>query len=398
MPSTAQVPRRIDDLATYALLWCAGLYLRLTLLVAPPLANHIGDALNLSQTGIGALTTVPLLMLSLAAVAGAFLITRIGARRTVIVALLLILAGSSFRGAATSPWFLFVATGVMGLGIAALQPALPSLLTRWCPDRIALGTAIYMNGMLMGEVLSAGLTLPLVMPLTGENWRLALLAWSLPASLVALGFYLRGDTTAAPAPPVVAHWMPAWRSPVVWQLGLLLGATAGLFFGTNAYMGSVLRARNEAELLATGLLLFNSAQLAASLFMLRQARRWVGRTTPMLAMLAASATALLLFLLLDGLAALIAATALSFASGVLLILLVSLPPMIASGGRTASLSAGMFTVGYAVSFLVPLAGGRLADASGLAGGALLPLLVYTLLVIPVCVRLGATLEGAGRHR
>ncbi len=398
MPSTAQVPRRIDDLATYALLWCAGLYLRLTLLVAPPLANHIGDALNLSQTGIGALTTVPLLMLSLAAVAGAFLITRIGARRTVIVALLLILAGSSFRGAATSPWFLFVATGVMGLGIAALQPALPSLLTRWCPDRIALGTAIYMNGMLMGEVLSAGLTLPLVMPLTGENWRLALLAWSLPASLVALGFYLRGDTTAAPAPPVVAHWMPAWRSPVVWQLGLLLGATAGLFFGTNAYMGSVLRARNEAELLATGLLLFNSAQLAASLFMLRQARRWVGRTTPMLAMLAASATALLLFLLLDGLAALIAATALSFASGVLLILLVSLPPMIASGGRTASLSAGMFTVGYAVSFLVPLAGGRLADASGLASGALLPLLVYTLLVIPVCVRLGATLEGAGRHR
>lgn len=388
MSLSATAPAWTRTLTSLLLLWSAGLYLRLTLLVAPPLAPSIAADLGLNQAGIGALTTVPLLMLSLAAVAGAFTIARLGPRCTVVLALLVILVGSVARGLAPEPWFIYAATAFMGLGIAALQPALPALLPYWCPGRIALGTAVYMNGMLMGEVLSAGLTLPIIMPLVGNNWRLALVAWSLPALLVALAFVRRRGLDPAQVPGYKPVWMPSWRDPLVWQLGLLLGASASMFFGTNAYMASVLAARDESAYLPMGLLLFNTAQLVASICMFRYASRWIGRIPPMLVMVGGAVITLMLFLLLSGLPALFAGFLVSFTTGVMLILLVSLPPIMAPPGGTAALAAGMFTVGYAASFLVPLAGGLLADTTGQADLALVPLLVFGVLCLPLALALG----------
>lgn len=385
MSPDSTTPDRRAVLVSMLLLWGAGLYLRVTLLVAPPLAPHIAGDLGLGQAGVGALTTVPVLMLSLAAVGGAFVIARLGPRRTVVVALLVILLGSSSRALATGPWFIYAATAVMGLGIASLQPALPALLPYWCPGRIALGTAVYMNGMLMGEVLSAGLTLPVIMPLVNDDWRLALLVWSMPAALVALAYLLRRGRDPEPAVTPSATWMPEWRSPLVWQLGALLGANGSMFFGTNAYMASVLAARGEGHYLAAGLLLFNTAQIAASAFMLRYTGRWLGRRAPMEMMLAGAIVSQLLFIVLPGIPSLLAGFAVSFTTGVLLILLVSMPPVLARPGGTAALSAGTFTIGYAASFLVPLSGGVLADLSGRPDLALLPLLVFAALSFPACV-------------
>jgi len=389
MPGQPPMPYRL------LLLWCAGLYLRLTLLLAAPLGPLIAADLGLNQTGTGALTTIPVLMLALAAVAGAFVIARLGPRRTIAVCLLVIALGSVARAGASAPWTLYLATAVMGLGIAALQPALPAMLAQWSPGRIALGTAVYMNGMLMGEVLSAGLTLPVIMPLVGNDWRLAILAWTLPALLVALGFHAagpgRGSTPEAgehAAERLRRNWMPDWHDPLVWQLGLLLGASASLFFGTNAYMAAILAARDETRWLATGLLLFNTAQVVASVFMFRYAVRWIGSSGPPFWLMLASILGLALFLLLPGLPALLAAFTVSFTTGVLLILLVSLPPRMARSDGIAALSAGMFTVGYAVSFLVPLAGGLLADRTTIAATALLPMLLTAALTLPLCLALG----------
>ena len=52
-----------------------------------------------------------------------------------------------------------------------MQPSMPPLVRAWLPDRIGFATAVYTNGLLIGEVLPVALTLPLVLPLVGGSWR-----------------------------------------------------------------------------------------------------------------------------------------------------------------------------------------------------------------------------------
>ena len=141
------------------LLWLAGVYLRIPILVAPPLAPFISDDLALSQALPGALTTLPILMLAIGAMPGSLAISRIGPRNTLAMAMVIMVIGSAGRGLVPDTFTLMLASAVMGLGVAMMQPALPALLPRWLePHHIAIGSAIYMNGMLMGEFIGAGIT------------------------------------------------------------------------------------------------------------------------------------------------------------------------------------------------------------------------------------------------
>lgn len=377
---------RFPDLGVLALLWFAGLYMRLPILVAPPLSPAIADELALSQTHIGALTTLPVFMLALGALMGSLLIMRLGARNALILALAVVAVGSAARGLADTPATLLGFSGLMGLGIAVMQPSLPALLPRWLtPPRIALGTACYMNGMLMGEFTGAGLTLPVIMPLTGDSWRATLAVWSLPALLVAAALAIPrrdyGEKTTS------TQWLPELRDPLMWKLGLLLGGTASLFFGTNAYMASVLEQRGELQRLDTTLFFFNLAQVGASLLMLLMARHWVARRSPIIASAGISVAAMLGFLLLEGWPGVAFAVTMSFFAGVLLILIVALPPQLADSAHAGRLSAGNFTIGYTVAFFVPLLGGALADATGNSLAAVWLILGFAATTVPIALRL-----------
>lgn len=375
------------DLGVLSLLWLAGLYLRLPILVAPPLAPLIGEELALSQTHIGALTTLPVFMLAVGALLGSLLIMRLGARNALAVALALVAITSAARGATIGVADLMLFSALMGLAIAVMQPALPALLPRWLtPTRIALGSACYMNGMLMGEFIGAGLTLPVIMPLAGDSWRLALLIWSLPGLLVAALLFLPRRQLNAADPPSL-QWLPSWREPLMWQMGFLLGGTAALFFGTNAYMASILEQRGEIDRLATALFWFNLAQVAASLTMLALAERWVARRGPVIFSLCGAVLAMLLFLLLEGWLAVAFAVLMSFFAGMLLILLVSLPPRLFDSGRAGRLSAGNFTIGYTLAFLVPVFGGAAADFTGNSHAAGWLIVCFAGLTIPLAWQL-----------
>jgi len=367
------------------LLWSAGVYLRLTVMVAPPLAPTIAADLGLGQAATGALTTFPILMLAIAGLAASWLISRIGARRTLVIALILVAVSSAARGVGGVA-ALFGATALMGVAIAGIQPSLPTLLTIWSPQRIALGTAVYMNGMLMGEVLGSTLTLPLVLPLADGDWRLALVMWSMPALIPAmLVFGLTRDRDSRA--PDTGGWMPAWREGLVWRLGILLGASGSLFFGVNAYLGPVLEGRGEDGLLDLALGLFNGTQLLASALMFWLGRRWIGRPMPLFAMLLIGLSGLGGFVLLPGIPGIIALFPAGLAAGITLILIVALPPLYTRGNRTAALAAGMFAIGAVNNFLVPLLGGVVADYRDNVVYALIPIFVYGLIAAPLARRL-----------
>ncbi len=368
------------------LLWLAGLYLRIPVLVAPPLAPFISDELGLTQALTGALTTLPILMLAIGAMPGSLAISRIGPRNTLALAMLIMVIGSAGRGLVPDALTLMVASAVMGFGVAMMQPALPALLPRWLePHHLAMGSAIYMNGMLMGEFIGAGITLPVLMPLLDNSWRATLLVWSLPALLIMAALFLPKRDLARPARK--AAWLPDWKNPLTLRIGLLLGLSGSLFFGINAYMGNLLQQQGHFEKLADALFWYNFAQVIASLLMLKMARVWVGKRSAIALMASLSIIGTIGTLVLQGWPAIISATLMSFVAGILLITLVSLPPLLVRSEETGRLSAGTFLVGYTLAFTVPMLGGLLADWTGDVRHAVAVMIGYSLLVLPLAFTL-----------
>ena len=70
-----------------AMLWIAGVGLRLTILAVPPLIRAIHDELSLNETQVGILSGLPPVLFMLSAVPGSLLIARLGARATLIAGL-----------------------------------------------------------------------------------------------------------------------------------------------------------------------------------------------------------------------------------------------------------------------------------------------------------------------
>lgn len=351
------------ELPRFILLWLIGLYFRLPVFAASALAPRISRDLALGDAAIGALTTLPVLMLALCALPAGRFASRFGARNTVLLGLLLVAFASAGRGLAPDVALVLLATAVMGLGITGMQTAAPSLVRDWTPKRIALGSAVYLNGMMAGEFIGAGLTLPVIVPLADGDWRTSFLLWSIPAvviaALVAMPKTRRSATAeAGGAAP------PTWRSARMWRIGLMLGSAITTFFAVNAYMGSVLEERGELASLDIALALFNLAGLVGSIALLRLTDAWVGRPRPLAGAFGVSALGLLGFLLLSGPVAIAMAVIAGFGAVTQLVLLLSLLPRITTGKALNGLVAGVFTIGYSTGFLLPLAGGALAEIVG----------------------------------
>src|SRR5690242_8000712 len=82
----------------FGLLWLAGNSLRLTMLAVPPLLPTIHRALRFDETLVGALTSLPVLLLAVAAVPGSLLIARIGPRRALLAGFSLVALAGALRG------------------------------------------------------------------------------------------------------------------------------------------------------------------------------------------------------------------------------------------------------------------------------------------------------------
>ncbi|MDB5027755.1 MAG: major facilitator transporter, partial [Candidatus Eremiobacteraeota bacterium] len=246
------------------LLWLAGVDLRLTLLAVPPVIPLIHRDLHLNESGIAALSNLPVLVLACSSMFGALLTSRLGARRAMVVGLWVIAVSSALRGVGPSIAVLFGATLVMGLGIALIQPAFPTLARSWFAQRSALGTGIWANGLLCGEALSASLTIPFILPLVGGSWERSFVAWSIPVALTALALgVVRDPDGDAPAPG--GMWLPDFRDRRVWLLGTFQSAASLSYFGANTFLPDFLHATGQADLVAPCLAALNIGQIPASL-------------------------------------------------------------------------------------------------------------------------------------
>jgi CP family cyanate transporter-like MFS transporter len=356
------------------LLWLSGAALRLTILAVPPLILPIREALGLSATGIGILTGLPVAMFALAALPGSLLIARLGSRLALLCGLLLVTIGGAARGLAWNATTLYAATIVMGAGVAAMQPTMPVLVRDWLPRRIGFATAIYTNGLIVGEIGAIWL-MPVVLGAAGGSWRIGLSIWSLPVLLTAfLVIALAPQGAAGPAGNGSStSWWPDWKDPLILRLGLLLGSINACYFASNAFLPPFLKSLGREELVQPALLALNVGQLPASLAIAGAAKRLERRAWPYLCAAAALVICVAGIVFIAGTSTILWAGLLGFFAASCLILGLTLPPLLAAPEDVGRTSAAMFTLSYAMAVALSLLCGVISDLTGDPAWAFAPL-------------------------
>lgn len=353
------------DWVRLLLLWLGGIDMRLCMLAVPPLIPLIHRELNLDEKAVGALVSGPVLILALASVPGSLLIAKLGARGALFAGLGAVAIFGALRGLGPSVPVLFSATFLMGVGVAVTQPAFPSLVREWFPRRIAIATAVYSNGILIGETLPTAATTPYgVLPLAHGDWRWALASWSVlvAGSAIAIGLAAPARSKAQSAP---ARWWPDWRRHQAVRIGLVMGMASAAYFGANAFIPDFLDQTHRHNLITPTLAVLNASQLLTAPVVALWPKIMTGRVG-FIGSAAIMAVAQLGLVLTPGVAVVAWAFVLGFSTALAFVVVLSIPPRVAPPGDVARMSAAIFTLQYATAFVIPLIAGALWDASGRA--------------------------------
>jgi len=379
------VPSRMRDttrsfLLCTVLLWLAGNGLRITILAVPPVIPLIRQDLGMSETQVGILTGLPPVLFACTAVLGSLLIARLGALMTLIVGLFATAAGSLLRGLAPDISLLYGATIVTGLGVAIMHPSLPPLVRSWLPDRVGFGTALFTNGLLVGEILPVALTIPVVLPWLHQSWRASFVLWAAPVALIALTLLALAPrpTAGQNGPP---RWWPDWRDPLIWKLGIALGAANAMYFTANAFLPDYLHHLRRPDLVSAALTALNLGQIPASFLLLAFAGKLERRAWPLVACGVASLAAIIGIGVLPVGGVVFCAAVLGFFNAAILVLMLALPPLLAAPEDVHRISAAMFTVSYSCAVITPIFSGLAWDMTGVPWSAFVPLGVCALVMI-----------------
>jgi MFS transporter, CP family, cyanate transporter len=354
-----------------------GVALRLSILAVPPVIPALRSEFNLTGTEIGALSGAPIVIFAGAALVGSRLVARIGVVAAVIAGLLLTALGSAGRGVAVGTISLFAATVVMGVGVGVAQPAMPALVGRWLPQRIVVGTGVYTNGLLVGEILPVAL--PLLLPVFAESWRTSFVLWAAPIAAIAfLVLVTAPREQKASTADVSGRWWPDWPARDVWRIGLIFGGVGPLYFGTNAFLPGYLSEAGRPDLISPALTALNLGQLPASLLLIGFARHIESRAWPFVLANVVGLLSLGAIVVTAGVATVIAAAVLGFAAGAAFALGLTLPPLLSKPAEVARVSAAMFTIAYGCTVVVAIICGAAWDVAGAARFAFLPIALAAL--------------------
>jgi CP family cyanate transporter-like MFS transporter len=372
----------ISPLRALLLLWLAGIALRLTILAVPPVIPLIHDDLHLTETQVGILSGLPMVLFAGAAIAGSLMIARLGALNALHIGIALCAFGSVLRGVGPNVAMLYAGTVVMAFGVAVMQPSLPPLVRAWVPKRIGFATAVYTNGLLIGEILPAALTIPLLLPLIQQSWRGSFVFWALLVAAIGMVFLQFAPKMPQTTPTAASRrWMPDFRNPLIWRIGLLLGSVNATYFSMNGFLPDFLTHTGRPELINASLTALNLGQLPASFLLLASADRMVRTVWSYMGCGLVCLVSLLVIVFLGDGWVVVGCAVWGCAGAAVLVLVLALPPLIAPAEDVHRVTAGMFTISYSCAVIVPVISGALWDMTGWTLAPFIPIGVCALVLI-----------------
>jgi MFS transporter, CP family, cyanate transporter len=234
---TAQMKlsRHFELMALLAIAGC----IRAPITSIGPQINEIRGSQGLGIVQFGFLTAIPVICFALAAPLPSLRVFRkIKTEQLIVFALLALAAATIFRTIGTNS-VLFGSTIILGISIAILNIVTPALVRRDYPKKITTVMPIYSAVLALMASLGAGLSIP-VASYFGDNWRIGISVWAIPAVVVAL-IWIPLLRKAQPMPDTHEnHFKELLRSKKAWLVSLYMGVQSAIFYTQVAWMPKIL--------------------------------------------------------------------------------------------------------------------------------------------------------------
>ncbi len=367
--------------------------LRAALSSIPAVEVEIQAATGWSNAGIGMLTTIPVVCMGVLALAVPAISRHVGRRRTVALALVVLVVSMGSRLAAHIPWVLTVSVLLAGVGIALAAGLVPSIVRDQLPHRVGVATGVWTGTMMTGAALGGALTVPLA--LWWGSWQAALAFWAVPA-LIALIVWWRveglKDAPQAQARPAVALGSMPWRSRPAWAVTGFLLTNSVVFYTLLAWLAPSFVDRGWSQEDAGFLFgAFTVSQVFAALTMPSVAERVRARRVLYAGFIAVCIVGIVLIGVTSAHLAILWVVMVGFTlGGTFAMGLALLSEYAHDAHSSARLTAMAFFVTYSTAALGPIAAGALLDAGWAWSGvyALVAVVGTTQLLTVVPLRRG----------
>ena len=208
-----------------------------------PVVILIRDSLGISNTMIGALTTVPLLAFAILSPFAPRLARRFGMETVLFFVLVILSAGLVLRpigGIAT----LYMGTLLVGASIAIANVLMPAFIKMKFSNNIGLMTGVYSVSMNLTGALAAGLSIPIATS-SDFGWKGSIGVWAILA-IIALLFWIpqirHRQKGALPGKNDIKG-QSLWHSKLAWKITIFMGLQSLLFYSLVAWLPVILQSR-----------------------------------------------------------------------------------------------------------------------------------------------------------
>lgn len=230
------------------------LNLRPVMAVISPIVDQLQLATGMDDRLTGLLTTLPVMMMGLFALAGIAIQHYVSERQGVLAGLLLIAFACISRYWFAASSSLIVSAVVAGMGIALIQVLMPSFIKTIAPARAGTVMGFYTTAIMSGAAIAAALSAPVSQAL---GWQPMLALVALPAILAMLVWFK--ITARLPLPVHAGSIQLPFKSARAWLLMLFFGIGTGAFTLVlawfPAYFTQLGWSASQAGLLLSGLTL-----------------------------------------------------------------------------------------------------------------------------------------------
>ena len=260
-----------QGVAAGAIVLALGLSVRFPITSVSPLLQDIGVHYGLSQSGLAALSAIPVLLFGLASPLAPWLVARLGLERALIVLLAALTVATALRPLGTP--LLFGGTVVVGAAIALIGILAPQVIRRSLPKRGGFWTGVYTTAFGASAAAGAAFAVP-VLTLVGGHTAAAFASWAVPL-LIALGVVLaftpalKSAGPERPSPGTSAT-TSVFKAPGLWPVTGFFASQALIYFSLTAWLPTIASDRGMDPLLL-GLLSQLGVSWAAILLMLTAA-------------------------------------------------------------------------------------------------------------------------------